>query len=186
MNIGIFCSANDHIDPDFFQLTRELGRWIALQGHTIVYGGAHFGLMRCIAEAAREAGGRVVGVVPAILEANGRMSPFLDEVIRCDSLNERILLMTRLSDVFIALPGGIGTLDEVFSVAASHTIGYHQKPLILYNMKGFWDGVVRMLDDLQSKGVIRQHWSQYILVADTLDAIVHHDPFFARGKQTSQ
>ncbi len=172
VNIGIFCSANDNLDPDFFQKAKELGQWIAREGHTIVYGGAHFGLMRCIAEAAREAGGRVVGVVPAILENNGRMSPILDKVIRCDSLNERIQIMTRESDVFIALPGGIGTLDEVFSVAASHTIGYHHKPVILFNMKGFWNGVIHLLDDLQGKGAIRQHWSQYIQVANTLDEVI--------------
>jgi len=171
MKIGVFCSANDHLDPDFFQMTSELGHWIGQQGHTLVYGGAHLGLMRCVAEAVQRGGGHVVGVVPAILEESGRMSPSLDEVIRCDSLNERIHIMSRESDVFIALPGGIGTLDEVFSVAASYTIGYHHKPVILYNMKGFWDGVVQMLDDLQQKGVIRQHWSQYIHVASSLGEI---------------
>lgn len=76
------------------------------------------------------------------------------------------------SDVFVALPGGLGTLDEVFTIAASATIGYHQKPLILYNMKGFWNSLIAMLDDLQAKGVIRGHWQDYIKVADTLTDLI--------------
>ena len=76
------------------------------------------------------------------------------------------------SDLFIALPGGIGTLDEIFSVAASATIGYHQKPVILYNMKGFWDSLIACLNDLHEKGVTRKQWQSYIRVADTLDELL--------------
>ena len=89
----------------------------------------------------------------------------------CDNLSDRKQMMLDQSDVFIALPGGIGTLDEVFTIAASATIGYHQKRVILYNMKGFWDGLVALLDDLQVRGVIRNEWRTYIQVADSLDDI---------------
>jgi uncharacterized protein (TIGR00730 family) len=75
------------------------------------------------------------------------------------------------SDVFIALPGGIGTLDEVFTVAASATIGYHHKIVILYNMKGFWDQLIALMDDLQARGMIRGDWHQYIKVASSLEDI---------------
>ena len=75
------------------------------------------------------------------------------------------------SDVFIALPGGIGTIDEVFTVASSATIGYHQKQVILYNMKGFWNGLIAMLDDLQAKGMVRGHWRDYIKTADSIEEI---------------
>ena len=76
--------------------------------------------------------------------------------------------MMAQSDVFIALPGGIGTLDEIFSVASSATIGYHQKTVILYNMKGFWDSLITCLHDLEAKGVTRKHWDSYIKVANSL------------------
>ena len=79
--------------------------------------------------------------------------------------------MMEQSDVFIALPGGIGTIDEVFTVAASATIGYHHKRVILYNMKGFWNGMIAMLDDLQARGVIRQQWQDWIAVANSLEDI---------------
>jgi predicted Rossmann-fold nucleotide-binding protein len=75
------------------------------------------------------------------------------------------------SDVLIALPGGIGTLDEIFSVAAAHTIGYHNKRVIIYNMKGFWDSTIRMLDDLQSQGLIRGSWRNYIQIANSMEQI---------------
>lgn len=171
MKIGIFCSANAHIDPDFFHFTEELGRWIAAQGHSIVFGGVNMGLMECVAKAMKQAGGHTIGVVPSIVEETGRTSQFNDEVISCQNLSERKQLMLDESDVFIALPGGIGTLDEVFTVAASYTIGYHHKRVILYNMKGFWDSTIQMLDDLQQRGVVRGQWRDYIQVANTLEEI---------------
>ena len=91
--------------------------------------------------------------------------------IRCDNLSDRKQLMEDQADVFIALPGGIGTIDEVFTIAASATIGYHQKRVILYNMKGFWNSMIAMLDDLQARGVIRRQWQDWIAVADSLDDI---------------
>ena len=76
------------------------------------------------------------------------------------------------SDVFVALPGGIGTLDEVFTVVASSTIGYHEKKVILYNMKGFWNGLIACLDDLHEKGVTRKQWRTYIQVANSLEELI--------------
>ena len=172
MKICIFCSANHQIDKDFFALTEELGRWAAQNGHTIVYGGVNQGLMECIARATKEAGGHTIGIVPQIVERYGRSSDYMDVEIPCDNLNDRKQLMQDQSDVFVALPGGIGTLDEIFTIAASATIGYHEKPVILYNMKGFWNSLVVMLDDLHSRGVTRKQWRTYIRVASTFDELV--------------
>ena len=171
MKICVFCSANQQIDPDFFQMTEELGTWAAKNGHSIVFGGANQGLMECVAKAAKEAGGRTIGVIPTIIEKSGRMSDYVDIEIPCDNLTDRKQLMMDQSDVFIALPGGIGTLDEVFAVVASATIGYHDKPLILYNMKGFWDVLIALLDDLQAGGMIRGDWRQRIKTADSIEEI---------------
>ena len=169
MKICIFCSANQQLDPDFFAMTEKLGRWLATEGHTLVYGGVNCGLMECVAKAVKEAGGRTVGVIPRIVEKNGRLSDYVDVEVLCDNLSDRKQLMQDQSDVFIALPGGLGTLDELFTVVASATIGYHEKPLILYNMKGFWDSLLALLDDLQAKGVVRGNWRDYIKVARSLE-----------------
>ena len=171
MKICVFCSANQQIDPEFFTLTEELGRWAAKNGHSIVFGGVNMGLMECVARAAKDAGGRTIGVIPMIVEKSGRTSDYVDVEIPCDNLHDRKQLMEDQSDVFIALPGGLGTLDEFFTIVASATIGYHQKSLILYNMKGFWNPLIALLDDLQTKGVVRGHWQDYIHVASNLDEI---------------
>lgn len=171
MNIGVFCSANGQIDPDFFRATEELGRWLAASGHTLVYGGVNQGLMESIARAVSEGGGRVVGVVPRIVETSGRTSQYVEVEIRCDDLTDRKQLMMDHSDLFVALPGGIGTLDEVFTVAASATIGYHQKPVILLNVKDFWRPLITLLDDLQQRGMVRGQWQQYIKVASTVEEL---------------
>ena len=169
MKICVFCSANGQIDPEFFTATEELGRWAAENGHVIVYGGVNQGLMECLGRAAHQAGGRTIGVVPTIVEKTGRVSDYVEIEIPCDNLSDRKQLMMDQADVFIALPGGLGTLDEVFTVAASATIGYHSKPVILYNLKGFWNSLIQLLDDLQQRGMVRGQWCDYIRVASQLE-----------------
>ena len=171
MKICVFCSANQQIDPDFFAMTEALGKWMAENGHSLVYGGVNQGLMECVAKAVKEAGAMTIGVVPMKVEDTGRRSDYVDVEIPCDNLTDRKQLMMDQSDVFIALPGGLGTLDEVFTIAASATIGYHQKAVILYNMKGFWNELIALLDDLQAKGMIRGDWQQYIKKADSIEEI---------------
>jgi len=171
MKICVFCSANQQIDPAFFSMTEELGKWAAKNGHTIVYGGVNQGLMECVGKAAKENGGRTIGVVPTVVEKTGRTSDYVEIEIPCDNLSDRKQLMMDQSDVFIALPGGIGTIDEIFTVASSATIGYHNKPVILYNMKGFWNALIALLDDLQDKGMIRGNWRNYIKTADSIEEI---------------
>ena len=171
MKIAVYCSANNNIDPDFFHLTEELGQWIGKEGHTVVFGGCAMGLMECIAKAVRDNGGRTIGVVPSIVEKGGRMSDHVDIHIPCDNLDDRKGLMVAHSDINIALPGGVGTLDEIFTVCAAASIGYHHKKVILYNMKGFWNSLLAMLDDLEGKGVIREGFREQLLVADSLEEV---------------
>ena len=171
MKICVFCSANQQIDPDFFTMTEELGKWMAENGHSLVYGGVNQGLMECIAKTVFEAGGQTIGIIPSLVEKTGRISDYVSVEIFCDNLSDRKQLMQDQADVFIALPGGIGTLDEVFTIAASATIGYHTKPVILYNMKGFWDSLIDLLDNLQTKGFTRKNWRTQIWVANSLGDI---------------
>ena len=169
MKICVFCSANEQLDPDFFTCTEELGRWAAQNGHTIVFGGNDSGLMHAVSRTAKEEGGRVIGVVPRVIEQRGKLSPYLDVHIPTENLSDRKDLLMAQGDVFVALPGGIGT--EIFTVVSAGGLGYHHKHLLLYNMKGFWDSLIRMLDDLQAKGVIRGQWRDTIAVASTLEEL---------------
>lgn len=171
MKIAIFCSANKDIDAEYFRLTEDLGRWMAANGHAVVFGGANLGLMECIAKSVFDAGGQTIGVVPSLLLDGEAVSDYTQVVIPCDNLSDRKAIMMAQCDVVIALPGGIGTLDEIFTVVASATIGYHHKRVILYNMKGFWDSLVHLLDDLSDKGMVRGRWQEYVCVANTLEEI---------------
>ena len=171
MKIGVFCSANNNIDPDFFAATEELGRWMGDSKHTLVFGGCDTGLMQCVAQAVKKSGGLTVGIIPTLVEKGGRVSECVDVKFRCDNLSDRKDLLVAQSDLLIALPGGVGTIDELFTTAASATIGYHNKRVVLYNMKGFWQPLIRLLDYLAEKGMIRGSWRQRILVAESLDDI---------------
>ena len=171
MKIGIFCSANDNIDAEYFKRTEELGQWAAQNGHVIVFGGCNMVLMECVSKAAKSNKGMTIGVVPTKVEERGKVSSWLDVHIPCSDLTDRKQLLMLQSDVFVALPGGIGTLDEIFTVVASATIGYHNKPLVLYNINGFWDSMIAMLDDLTEKGMIRGQWREHIKVATNLEEV---------------
>ena len=171
MKISVFCSANENIDKDFFKMTEELGAWIVQNGHSIVFGGCNCGLMECIGKSVHEARGMTIGVIPQIIEKGGKVSNSVDVNIACDNLSDRKELMLAKSDIVIALPGGIGTLDEIFTVAASNTIGYHKKIVILYNMKGFYDSLITLLNDMQSRGMIRGQWTDYIRAANNISEI---------------
>ena len=171
MNICVFCSAND-VAPQYVAAAEKLGRWLGREGHTLVYGGANLGLMEAVARAAHEAGATVVGVVPAILEKTGRASDHIDVRVLCDSLDDRKAIMVERSDLFVALPGGVGTLDEIFTVVAAASIGYHHKRVVLLNIDGFWDSLLAMLDDLQSKGVLRPGLKETLTVVTEVETVV--------------
>lgn len=171
MNICIFCSANSNIPTEYFERTSELGTWMGANGHTLVFGGCNLGLMECVAKAVHDAKGMTVGVVPTIVEKGGKVSDYVDVKILCDNLSDRKDLMIERSDVIIALPGGVGTLDEIFTVLAAASIGYHNKRVILYNIGGFWDSLIAMLYDLKTRGVLRAGFEDTVKVAHTLDEI---------------
>ena len=166
--IGIFCSASENIDKMYFESARQIGKWMGESNKTLIYGGANLGLMECIAGAVKEYGGTVIGVVPSKLEENGKVSKYLDQMIHTQNLSDRKDIITEKSDILVALPGGVGTLDEVFHVIAAASIGYHQKKVIFYNDYGFYNELLKTLSTLEEKGFARQPFSSYYEVAETL------------------
>lgn len=179
MNICIFCSANEAIAEKYRNQALELGRWMASKGHNLLFGGCSMGLMKAMADAVARSRteadqkdytkdvSKIIGVVPKIIETGCKACADMDETVSCRDLSDRKDILIGRSDAIIALPGGVGTLDEIFTVVASASIGYHGKTVILYNIDGFWNSTVAMLDDLQEKGVIRGSWRRWIKVAET-------------------
>ena len=129
------------------------------------------GLMQCVARAAHNAGALTIGVVPTIIERGGRVSEYVDVKVLCDNLSDRKDLMTAKSDALVALPGGIGTLDEIFTVAASASLGYTNKRVVLYNINSFWQPLIAMLDAMSAAGMLRSSTRETICVASSIDEI---------------
>lgn len=174
--IGIFCSASENIDKMYFDSANRIGQWLGETGKTLIYGGASLGLMECVAHAVKASGGRVIGVVPTKLEEKECVSTLPDELIHTHDLSDRKDIIVRESDILLALPGGVGTLDEVFHTIAAASIGYHRKRVVFYNENGFYDKLLDALDAIQAEGFTRQPMSAYYDVANTfeeLKAIIH-------------
>ena len=170
--IAVFCSASQNIDDIYAEKACELGAWMGDNGKYLVYGGSNSGLMEVIAAAAKAHGAMVMGVVPTIVEERGKSSDNCDVVFRTDNLSDRKDVMLRESEVAVALPGGVGTLDEIFTVMASATIGYHHKQVILYNINGFWNGVIAFLDGLEKQNFAHSPLKNFYKVANSFEELV--------------
>ena len=166
--IGVFLSSNSAVSPLYAEAARQLGQWIGRQGKTLVYGGNASGLMEQLAQAVHHEGGHVVGVLPqAAREGHMQPSEAMNEAICCPHMAARKQTILEQSDILVALPGGIGTLDELFTVVASATVGEHQKQVVLYNVDHCWDSLLQMLDDLRRQQLIYRPTEPFLKVAHT-------------------
>lgn len=171
-HIGLFCSSSNALDASFYAAAEQLGAWIGRHGKTLVYGGANCGLMEATAKAVSEAGGRVVGVTPQILIDRDRVSAYIDEQIVTRDLNDRKQEMIDRSDVIIAMPGSLGTLDEVFTVMSANTIGIHDKRVVFWNINGFWDSLFCLFKELERSGAVNKPFDQVLVCANSFDELV--------------
>jgi uncharacterized protein (TIGR00730 family) len=146
MNITVFSSSSDAVDPRFFPLARELGDAIARRGDVLIYGGANIGLMGAMAHAVRSGGGRVVGVIPKYLDGHGLAFDEADELILTANLRERKAVMESRADAFIVLPGGFGTLEETVEIIALKQLHQHQKAIVILNAQGFYDPMLTLFE----------------------------------------
>lgn len=156
MHIGVFCGSSAGIDPAYTQVAQRLGQLLAEQDIAVVYGGAQIGLMGSVADAALAAGGRVIGVIPRLLMDKELGHQRLTELRVVATMAERKEVMMELSDAFIALPGGIGTLDELFEVWTTTQLGLHTKPCGLLNVQGYFDHLLNFLDHAVTQGFLRE------------------------------
>ena len=170
--IAIFCSASDDIDPLYAEKAKELGEWMGKNHKWLIYGGSNSGLMEAVACAAKKNGSMLMGVVPTKLEERGEVSELLDVTFRAVNLSDRKDVMLQEADVMIALPGGIGTLDEIFHIMASASLDYHNKKVILYNVNGFWNELIDFLKKLEKQGFAHRPLKKYFSVANTFEELV--------------
>jgi len=154
MRIAIYCGSSRGLDPIYATAAAEMATYLAKQGIGIVYGGGNVGIMGVIADAALAAGGEVIGVIPESLLAKELSHAGVTELHVTRSMHERKQKMVDLSDAFIALPGGFGTLDELFETLTWLQLGFHGKPVGLLNSAGFFDHLLTFLDHMSSTGFL--------------------------------
>lgn len=167
-SLCVFCGSSPGVDPRYLAAARELGHALASGGVRLVYGGASVGLMGAVADAALQAGGDVVGIIPEALERKEVAHRGLPDLRIVHSMHERKALMAELSDGFVALPGGVGTLEELFEVWTWGQLGYHTKPCAIYNVAGFYTGLMAFLDHATAAGFMRPGTREMLIVEDSL------------------
>jgi len=170
--ICVFCGASPGRSTAYLELARSVGAGLAQRGIGVVYGGGRVGLMGALADSALAAGGEVVGVIPRRLVDRELAHPGLTDLHVVGSLHERKARMAELADGFIALPGGLGTLEELFEITTWSQIGLHAKPTGLLDVAGFYTPLVSFLDQLVTEGFVAEKHRRLLRVADKPSALL--------------
>jgi uncharacterized protein (TIGR00730 family) len=180
MRVCVYAGSNPGSDPAYAEATRALGAELAARGIGLVYGGGKVGLMGVIADAVLAAGGEAIGVMPQALIDREIGHPGLTELQVVDSMHERKARMAELADAFVALPGGIGTLEELIEVYTWSQLGIHDKACGVLNVGGYYDGLATLLDHAVAEGFLRAQHRAVLSFADDpaelLDALAAYEP----------
>lgn len=169
MQVCVYCSSSNNIPEHFFAAARALGAGMARAGWTLVYGGGSVGLMGAVAQAVQQGGGRVVGIIPqALLD---REVGFLeaDELIVTTTMRERKRLMDESADVFVTLPGGFGTLEELLEIMTLRQLAYHDKPIVIVNLDGYFDPLLEQFDRIFAQGFTHDRYRDLYQVVGDID-----------------
>ena len=165
--LAVYCGSAVGSDPLFADAARATAQAMVSNGVELVYGGGRLGLMGLMADSVLELGGRVYGVIPTALVDLEVAHTGVTELHTVANMHERKAKMTDLADAFLCLPGGIGTLDELFEAWSWNVLGYHAKPFCLLNVAGFWDGLIEFIDHATDSGFLSLPRRKQMLVADT-------------------
>ncbi len=171
MNITVYLGANEGNDPALKKAVTELGTWIGESGNALVYGGSETGLMGTLAASVLKAGGNVTGVEPACFIEEELQFDGLTDLIVTQDMSERKSKMIELGDVFIAFPGGTGTLEEITEIMSKVSLGHLDAPCILYNLDGYYDSLRDLLENMIRKGLSSEERQRGIYFAEDLDKI---------------
>ena len=170
--LAVYCGSRFGADPRFTEAARALGRTLATRGIGVVYGGGRLGLMGTVADAALEADGEVIGVIPEALRDAEAAHLGCTELHIVPDMHSRKAMMTALCDGFVTLPGGIGTMDELFEALSWQLLGYHAKPVGLLNVAGYYDALVAFVDTMTSSEFLRAQHRGNLIVSDGIDDLL--------------
>jgi len=179
-SVCVYCGSADHVGEAFYRSARQMGAILARRSQTLIYGGGRTGLMGALADGVLESGGQVIGVIVDSMNTPALAHPSLTRLEVTPSIHQRKARMYELADAYIALPGGFGTLDELFETLTWAQIGVHAKPVGLLNVDGYFDSLLVMLDRAEKEGFVFPEHRQNLLCASDpdmlLDAMNDHKP----------
>jgi uncharacterized protein (TIGR00730 family) len=171
-SLCVYCGSKPGHNPAFVQLASQVGQWIGAHGGQLVYGGGRSGLMGVVAEATLAAGGRVVGIIPTALVEKEFAHQGCTELHVVDTMHERKRLMAEKADAFLALPGGIGTFEELFEVWTWRQLGYHDKPVGILNSQGYYDALLGFIDQVVADGFMSDWQTTLVTVDNDSEALL--------------
>lgn len=172
MQVCVYCGSSPGFDPVYRQAAHELGTALARAGHGLVYGGGHVGLMGAVADAVLDAGGPVVGVIPQALVDRELAHRGLTELVITGSMHERKAIMVERADAFVALPGGYGTFDELFETLTWLQLGIHAKPIVLFDVDGFFEPLLALADRAVTAGFLKRPHREAAVRAATVAGVL--------------
>ncbi|MFT8871890.1 MAG: TIGR00730 family Rossman fold protein [Sporolactobacillus sp.] len=171
-SLAVFCGSSAGDDPSYSHAAAALGHELAARKITLVYGGASVGLMGACADAVLSDGGTVIGVIPEILQKREITHPRLSKLYIVPGMHERKAKMMELADAFLALPGGTGTMEEIFEAITWSQIGLHRKPCAFYNVSGYYTPLARFLDHMVERRFLSVDYRSKLIMSDSLDTIM--------------
>ncbi|HUY41786.1 MAG TPA: TIGR00730 family Rossman fold protein [Candidatus Dormibacteraeota bacterium] len=183
MRVCIFCGARSGRGDIYRAIARDVARAIVARGDSVVYGGGRVGMMGALADAALEAGGEVIGVIPEALASAEIAHQGITTLHVVDSMHARKALLTALSDAFVALPGGIGTMDELFEALTWHQLGIHDKPVGILNAAGYYDPLFSLLDRMFEEGLLPASTRSSIVTGNAIEALL--EELFAANRRSA-
>ncbi len=170
--ICVFCGSQPGKDPQYLEVARSLGKSLAERGIDVVYGGAQVGCMGAVADSALDHGAKVYGVIPHRLQSKEIAHARLTELYRVESMHQRKSLMGQLCQGFVVLPGGWGTLEEMFEVLTWTQLGYHRKPLGIINVNGYYDSLINFADHANQQGFLRDEHRACLISRPNVDSLL--------------
>ena len=170
----VYCSSSNNLPEKFYVVSKELGEKLAQKGFDMVYGGTTVGMMGVIANNALQNGAEVIGVIPERIASFGLKHPELAKVIVTKDMRERKATMEKYADVFVAMPGGFGTFEEIFEILVAKQLGYHDKPVIFVNFDGYYDNMIKMFDTLYENNFAKEEMKSLYFIANSVDEIFEY------------
>lgn len=173
-NICVYCSSSNDLDQKFYKLAQELGTKLVQNGFGLVYGGTTLGTMGQIADAVIHQGGKVIGIVPELIAEKGFAHPKLAEIIVTKDMRERKAAMEAHSEIFVALPGGFGTFEEIFEMIVAKQLGYHKKAIVFLNIDKFYDPMFQMFENVYREKFAKEAARDLYFIANSTDEVFEY------------